>query len=232
MRAAVRERAARGVHVVKVMATGGYLTPGSRVLEPQYTLEELRAAAEEAHRHGLPITAHAHGPGSIADAVAAGFDMIEHCFFATDDGVDYDERVLGQMARKGVVASLTLGELPGGTPPPWITTRSAGVAAGLRRMQSLGVTMTCGSDAGIRATKPHGRLADSVTALARMGVPALTVLQSVTSAAARALGVAARKGRIAPGMDADIVAVGGNPLDDPGALLAVTAVLRAGQRVR
>jgi imidazolonepropionase-like amidohydrolase len=76
--AAVRAHAERGVDVIKVMASGGGLTPGTHLHQAQYGLGELRAAVEEAHRHGLPATAHAHAPAAIANAVAAGFDMIEH----------------------------------------------------------------------------------------------------------------------------------------------------------
>src|SRR5438552_3003542 len=79
IRAAVRERAARGVDVVKVMASGGGLTAGSQLHESQYGRAELAAAVDEAHRLGLPIAAHAHAAGSVADAVAVGFDTIEHC---------------------------------------------------------------------------------------------------------------------------------------------------------
>ena len=72
IRDAIRERADRGVNVIKIMASGGNMTPGSRPELAQYTRGELRAAVTEAHRHGLAITAHAHGTSAITDAVAAG----------------------------------------------------------------------------------------------------------------------------------------------------------------
>jgi imidazolonepropionase-like amidohydrolase len=72
VRGAVRSHAERGVDVIKIMASGGNLTPDSRPEAVQFSRAELRAAVAEAHRHGLPIVAHAHGTQSIADALAAG----------------------------------------------------------------------------------------------------------------------------------------------------------------
>jgi imidazolonepropionase-like amidohydrolase len=74
LRAAVRERVERGVDVIKVMASGGHLTPGSRQERSQFGLDELRAVVEEGHRYGLSVIAHAHGGRAIADAAAAGVE--------------------------------------------------------------------------------------------------------------------------------------------------------------
>src|SRR5215468_1857050 len=88
--AAVAERAARGVDVIKVMATGGVITPGCLPYQSQYGRSELALIADAAHRAGVPVTAHAHGNPGIADAVAAGVDGIEHCSFFTEQGVSLD----------------------------------------------------------------------------------------------------------------------------------------------
>jgi hypothetical protein len=88
VRAAVCEHAVRGVDVIKIMASGGSMTPGSRQDLVQFPPEVLRAAVDEAHRVGLPVTAHAHAVAAIADAVAAGVDGLEHVSFWTEDGVD------------------------------------------------------------------------------------------------------------------------------------------------
>ncbi|MGA5131653.1 amidohydrolase family protein [Streptomyces olivoreticuli] len=233
VRAAVRERAERGVDVVKVMVTGGGITPGSDPYRTQYGHAELRAAVREAHRHELPITAHAHTASGIARAVAAGFDSIEHCFFVTDDeaGVHYDRRVIDEMVRAGVVASLTLGSLPGVPPPPAIARRIPGTIAGLAAMRQAGVVMACGSDSGILPVKAHGSHPHCITAMVDLGFSPLEALRAVTSTAARVCGVACHKGSIAPGYDADLVAVSGDPLTDITAVHAVTAVFRGGVRI-
>ncbi|WP_367131753.1 MULTISPECIES: amidohydrolase family protein [Streptomyces] len=241
IRAAVRERAGRGVDVVKVMVTGGDLTPGSDSFRVQYGHAELLAAVREAHRHGLPATAHAYSAAGIADAVAAGFDMVEHCFFVTeitdesdedDPGVDFDRRVLDDMVRLGVVASLTLGSLPGcPPPPPGIARRFPGLVAGMAAMREAGVGVVCGSDSGIFPAKAHGSHPYSVAAMVEAGFTPLEALRAATSAAARACGVACRKGCVAPGFDADLVAVAGDPLADITAVHAVTAVFREGVRI-
>src|SRR5262249_56225198 len=87
LRAGVRERADRGCDVVKVMVSGGNLTPGSQPHESQYDLAALRVVVDEAHRAGLPAAAHVHGAQAVADAVEAGFDTPEHVtFFSPDRG--------------------------------------------------------------------------------------------------------------------------------------------------
>ena len=70
IRDAIRERVDRRVDVVKVMASGGALTPTTNVSECQYTVEQLRLVVEEAHGAGLPVTAHAHGLQAIERSIA------------------------------------------------------------------------------------------------------------------------------------------------------------------
>src|SRR5262249_34400940 len=76
LRAAVREHAERGADIIKVMASGGVMTAGTEVLACQYTVEELRTVADEAHARGLAVTAHAHGLPAVVHAMDAGVDGI------------------------------------------------------------------------------------------------------------------------------------------------------------
>ncbi|NED99924.1 amidohydrolase family protein [Phytoactinopolyspora halotolerans] len=232
IRAAVREHAERGVDVIKVMASGGLMTEGTRSELPQYSLAELRAAADEAHRLGLPITAHAHSGQAIADVVAAGFDSIEHCSFMTEDGVEPVPDTIAAIASAGIPVSATLGMLPDLPLPPPIASRINGIIGMGRMLTEAGVTIVCGSDAGIGPPKPHGVLPHAVGQFVReLGWTPADALRAVTSHAARVCRVDGRKGRIAPGFDADLLAVHGDPLRDPSAVLDVHSVYRQGVSV-
>jgi imidazolonepropionase-like amidohydrolase len=241
LRRAVRERAERRVDVVKVMASGGHTTPGTDVLACQFTLEELRLVVEEAHRHGLPVTAHAHGLPAVEQAVAAGVDGIEHGSCLTPSGIRQPDRLLGALATRRIAVCPTLGWAPG-VPlaiPPAIAARmaQAGVTleafrAAVGRLHRAGVRLVAGSDAGIAPVKPHGVLPETLVALVAAGVPAAEALAAATSGAARACGLGGSKGRLRTGYDADLLLVDGDPLTDPGALREVVAVFRAGHRVR
>ncbi|MBV8221412.1 MAG: amidohydrolase family protein [Solirubrobacterales bacterium] len=233
VRAAVAERAERGVGVIKVMASGGSITAGSCPHEPQFGRDELRAAVEEAHRRGLPVTAHAHSTRSIADAVEAGVDGIEHASFMTADGVDAPEALIRRIAERRVAIGATLARLPDPhrRPPPAIASRIEGMQTSLRRLHEAGAVMVAGSDAGISPVMPHDVLPWALEQLAEVGLSPAEALWSITSRAAQVCGLGHRKGRLASGYDADILAVDGNVLEDPGALRRVVAVYAGGRLV-
>ena len=117
IRAAVREHARSGADVIKVMVTGGEMTPGTDPTTCQFSLAALEAAADEAHRQGLMITGHAHGAAGILAAVEAGFDGIEHASFATPDGPTADPAVIEQLAASNITVTVLAG-LKAGTVIP------------------------------------------------------------------------------------------------------------------
>jgi imidazolonepropionase-like amidohydrolase len=226
----VREHAERGVDVIKIMASGGNLTPGTRQDLAQFPPEVLRVAVGEAHRHGLEVTAHAHAASAIADAVAAGANMLEHVSFWTADGVDAPAGLIQLIADRRTIVGLTVGVLPteGLTPFAAARARMPAILANFRRLHEAGARMIGSSDAGIAPVKPHDVVRYAPAILRDVGFSPAQALRAVTSLPAGVLGLGHRKGRIAPGFDADILAVDGDPLTDPAALHQIRAVYARG----
>jgi imidazolonepropionase-like amidohydrolase len=233
LRAAVRERADRGVDIIKVMASGGTMTPGTRQEVSQFTPDLLRVVVDEAHRLGLPVTAHAHGTAAIRMGLDAGVDGMEHVSFWSADGVDDPGDLVGRIADSRVAVGITAGAVPtpGAVPPPAVAMRMPRIRANTRRLYEAGAHLIIGTDAGIGLPKPHGVLRFAVEQTAMIGIAPEVVLSMATSRAAAACGLGDTKGRLTPGFDADIVAVDGNPLADLAALHRIRAVFARGVQV-
>ncbi|MFF0271504.1 amidohydrolase family protein [Kribbella sp. NPDC004536] len=234
IRAAVRERAANGADVIKIMASGGAMTAGSDTMSPQFSPAELAAATDEAHAVGLPITAHAHAASAVRQAIDAGVDGIEHCTCLTPDGVVIDDELVARLV--GVVVCGTLGSDRSIVVPPHILKMvakagltEAALQQAVRRLYDGGVRIVAGSDGGIGPAKPHGLLPATLAEYVEAGIPATAALIAGTSAAADALRVP--KGRIRPGADADLLVVPGDPTADITVLANPTNVYLAGVRL-
>jgi imidazolonepropionase-like amidohydrolase len=239
LRRAVRERADRGADLVKIMTSGGVMTPGTDVRSCQFGLDEVRAVVEEAHRLGLAVTAHAHAISAVEQCVAAGVDGIEHCSCIGEGVPHTPPRLAAAIAAAGIMVCPTLGSdlSPwGGAVPPQM--RSVMQRLGFTMEERLaqvgelyrgGVTLISGADSGISETKVHGVLPHAVVELVRCGAPATVALASATSVAAQACGLAARTGRLRPGLDADLLLVGGDPTRDIAAIRDVRTVVCRGR---
>jgi imidazolonepropionase-like amidohydrolase len=232
VRRAVRARVKAGVDVIKLMATGGHMTPGTNPSLPQYSVAEIAAAVEEAHRLGRKLTAHAHGPLGIAAAVDAGVDGLEHCSFRVPGGREPRPELVERIAERHIAVCPTVGSKPSGSDANSIARQLAeSFAPILEHMHRAGVRLVAGTDAGISPAKPHDVLPLGIAVLAQAGLSNAEALRAATSVAAEALGVGERKGALQKGKDADLLAVGGDPTIDLAALLDVRAVFRAGRRV-
>jgi imidazolonepropionase-like amidohydrolase len=238
LRRAVRERAERGADVVKIMASGGAMTPGTDMLACQFSLEEMRAVVDEAHRQGLAVTAHAHALPAVERSVTAGVDGIEHCSCLTNDGAHLPPDLGERLVAAGTYVCPTLGRVPGVDPPPDVQARLA--AAGTTYEDHLvhvtallrtGLTFTAGTDAGIGPSKRHGLVPMGVVDLVACGASPAAALAAATGVAARACGLQRRTGRLAVGLDADLLLVDGDPLDDVTALQRPRAVVSRGREV-
>lgn len=208
VRRGVRERVKRGVDVIKIMATGGNMTRGTNPMEAQSTTAELAAAVEEAHRLGRKVTAHAHGAPGIARAVEARVDGIEHCSFQTPSGSQGDPRIIELLAAQGIEVCPTVGRPPrNAMPPEWAARQELRLRL-LEQMHRAGVRLVAGTDAGISGV-PHDSLAYGIEVLANAGLGAAGAIRAATFVAAEACSLGMRKGRLAAGMDADILVAGG-----------------------
>ena len=238
LRAAVRERVEHAVDVIKIMTSGGAMTTGTDVTACQFTLDEVRVVVDEAHRAGLRVTAHAHAVPAVEQCLAAGVDGIEHCTCITAHGIRMPEGLADAIAAAGVEVCPTLGATPGVLPPPRVQEVMARTGLTLEdrltqvgALHRAGVRLIGGVDAGIGPGKAHGTMRESVIALVAAGLPTGAALAAGTSASARGCGLAGRTGRLAPGLDADLLAVDGDPLADIAALRDVRLVVSRGRAV-
>jgi imidazolonepropionase-like amidohydrolase len=239
LRRAVRERAERGASVVKIMTSGGVMTPGTDMLGCQFTLAELRAVVDEADRQGLPVVAHAHPLAAVERSAAAGVDGIEHCSCLTGDGSRRPPELIDRLVRTGTYVCPTLGRIPGVLPPPRV--QAALEAAGttyeahlphVAELRRAGTVLLAGTDAGIGPSKRHGLVPFAVADLvAWCGMSPVEALAAATGVAARAIGLADRTGRLAPGLQADLLVVDGDALADVTALQRPRRVLVRGRDV-
>ena len=235
VRAVVRRQVARGVDLIKVMATGGVLTAGTKPSDAQFEQHELDALVAEARTHGRHTAAHCHGTSGIERAAIAGVRTIEHCSFASEQGFGGAPapELVSLIARAGSFISPTINTgfarffAEDGTPGGFATRMGEAYAA-LRRS---GVPFIASTDAGI-PNVAHHRLPEALAVFARVaGLRPVDALRAATSVCARALGLEGVTGELRTGLCADLLVVDGNPLEDLGALLRPILVIARGRVV-
>ena len=239
VRKAARQQIKVGADIVKLMATGGVMTPGVQPGSEQLTEDEMRAGVEEAHKAGKKTATHAMGTQGILNALRAGIDSIEH-------GVYLNEEAVSIMVAKQV---------------PYIPTISAlyhietkGVEAGIpdfavkktlmvkphhlesiRMAREAGVLVAAGTDAGTPFNLHGANLREIKLLVDYGGFSPMAAIEAGTRVSAQVLGLENDLGTIEEGKIADLILVAGNPLENIDILLAresIRLVMQGGNIVR
>ncbi|KFN49659.1 metal-dependent hydrolase family protein [Arenimonas composti] len=231
-RAAVRQRYKEGSDVIKITATGGVLSWAASGDAPQFTVDEVVAIVQTARDYGYRVAAHAHGKEGIRRAIVGGVDSIEH-------GTYMDAEIFALMRKHGTwyVPTISAGRFVAdkakidGYFPEIVRPKAARIGALIQetfgRAWQAGVKIGFGTDSGVGR---HGDNAAEFEYMVEAGMPAAMALQTATINAAEVLGVDDR-GRIAPGLLADIIAMPGDPLTDIHVVRRVDFVMKDGRIV-
>lgn len=222
---ATRFQIKHGARAIKISATAGVMSLESSVGAQQYTEEEMRAAVEEAERHGIGVAAHAHGTEGINAAIRAGVASIEH-------GSLLDDESIGLMKANGTFLVPTTGLADiiqlDGLPTP-IRRKAEYIMPmakeNISKAIRAGVKIAMGSDAPLI---PHGENAREIYAMVERGMSAADALRAATINGAELLRLDDR-GRLAEGMRADVIAVDGDPLVEIESLSSVSFVMKEGE---
>jgi imidazolonepropionase-like amidohydrolase len=226
VREAVREQVELGAHVIKIMASGGISTPGDPSI-PQFTLDEMHAAVDEAHRFGRQVAAHAHAARAITLALEAGVDSIEHAAFADQEALES----LLRHDRTLVPTVSALNEIAEGAGIPAQTVAKSLAARETYRRNTAaaiaaGVKIASGTDAGT-AFNPIGGLAGELQMYCERGMTAQEALRAATVHAGPLIGP--EVGRIEPGWRADLLLLPADPRADISVLRRPSAVISRGR---
>jgi len=233
-RKGAREQLKAGVDVIKVMATGGVMTPGVEPGAAQLTYKELKAAIAEANKAGRTSSAHAQGTLGIVNAVRAGVTSIEH-------GIFLDPEAIELMLKRGTYLVPTLA--------PVHQILAHGIEAGIPafvvektervkdahldsfvRAWKAGVPIAAGNDAGTPFNRA-GDLAIELECMVRAGLSPAEALDTAHRSAARLLQMQEQIGTVEPGKLADLVILDADPLADVGNLRRVYGVILGGKQV-
>lgn len=236
LRTRIRAMKTRSADLVKLFASKSIRDGGGATMSQ----DQLNAACDEAHKQGLRVLVHAHAADAVKAAVLAGCDQVEHGVFVTDD-------VLKLMAERGTYFSPQCGlvfqnylgnkryfEGIGNYNAEGFAAMEKAIPLAVdvikRASRTPRLKLVWGTDAVAGA---HGRNVDDLICRVNDGgQPAADALVSATSRAAESLGLSAQVGALANGLQADIIAVRGNPLSDITALKHVAFVMKGGTVVR
>ena len=215
VRRVVAEQVAAGAGVIKVIASGGILTPGTSPDTAQMTLEELAAAVDQAREAGRKVAAHAHGASGMKNAIQAGVHSIEHATLLSDEAG-------ALMKRYGVYMVPTLSALATtaacrpscGIPESALTKAKAMTKqhqASFKQAHQSGIRIAMGTDAGTPFNY-HGDNAQELERMVAFGMTPMEAILASTAAAARLIGIERTVGTLKKGKEADLIVLKGDPL--------------------
>jgi imidazolonepropionase-like amidohydrolase len=230
IRKLIRFEIKHGADLIKLIATAGVLSEEESVGAPQYSLEEMKAAVNEAAMWGRKVAAHAHGTEGIKRAVRAGVASIEHGSLLDDEAIRMmkergtylvadvynDDYILAEFSRIGFPEATIEKEMSIGRKQ----------RESFRRAVEAGVKTAYGTDAGVY---PHGWNGKQFAHMVRWGMTPMQAIRAATVNAADMLGWSDDVGAVTPGLYADLIAVAGDPLDDVTELERVRFVMKGGE---
>jgi len=221
VRKAAREQLKAGADFIKIMATGGILTPGTEPGTPQLCFEEIQAAVEEANKAGKKTAAHAQGSAGVMNALRAGIDSIEHGVYLTDETIE-------EMLKRGTYLIPTLiapcaiyyGGIEAGI-PAFAVEKSGRVLQAHKesfiKACKAGINIAMGTDAGTPLNKMD-MSAHEIELMVNAGMSNMDAVVSATRNSARLLGIDDEYGTLEKGKAADFIVLDSDPLADIKAL--------------
>lgn len=233
VRQAARENLRSGAGSIKLMATGGMMTGGRQAGQPQLTIDEMRAAVEEAHKRGVPVAAHAESRIGVLNALRAGVDSVEHGHGGDDEAIELmlergaalvptilsDRRIIDH----GVAAGI----------PDFVVEQCdalhESLVVFLERAIAAGVRIAAGNDGGAPLV-PMGDMVDELELYVRHGMGATAALAAATTVTAALFGLA-DIGLVEAGHQADLLVLASDPTESVAALRDPLLVLKAGAPV-
>ncbi len=216
----IEKQAAEGVDVIKVVASGGGLTPGTGLMRSQFSRDDLKLVVEESHKWGLPVAAHAGWGPAIRDCAETGVDTIEHCTFVTPGGFHVDDddlRVLRDTNPHIVTTKYQFflerndTEIVGALKDEIECSPAAmyeDTIRQLRQFHQAGLRITTGSDAGVIGINFEDVIGE-VEMLVLSGYTPLEAVSAATHIAATALKLESDRGALKKGYRADLLLVRG-----------------------
>lgn len=224
IRSTCRQNLKKGVDLLKLFITPGVPDPCSDFVPSYLSPEEISMAVDEGSRQGIPTAAHCIGGRGLKDCIDAGVQVIEHLYMATDQDVEL-------LAASDCVADLTSGIFLDPSREDFLSPANAlkvrlnrsRVRENTARIIAAHIPFVLGTDAY------HGYLYREVEYAVELGADTVTALKGVTSHAAKICRLEHRTGSLTPGLEADIIAVNGNPLENVSCLSQVGFVMKGGR---